>query len=197
MTWKDALIMTELEKLQAHKRFVFNDPEIMKIKRHAAYLAQQFNQISEEDPEKQTKMARQILASAGDDLTIHHGFNFDNGKNIQVGDHFVADYNVTIEDVAEVTIGNNVYLGPNVSIYTMNMLGTAGARRRHEARVKPVTIGNDVWICGNAVIRPGVHIGDNSIIAAGAVVVHDVPANTMVAGVPAEVVQPLSKGNLN
>lgn len=189
--------MTELDKLQAHKRFVFNDPEIVKIKRHAAHLAQEYSQISEEEPEKQEEMARQILGDAGEDLNIHHGFNFDNGKNIHVGDHFVADYNVTIEDVAEVTIGNNVYVGPNVGIFTMNMLSTAGARRRHEARVKPVTIGNDVWIGGNATIRPGVKIGDNSIIAAGAIVVHDVPANTMVAGVPAEVVQPLSKGNLN
>lgn len=108
-----------------------------------------------------------------------------------MGDNFLANYNLTVLDVGEVNIGNNVWIGANTDIYTVNHPMTATGRRHHLARVEPVTIGNDVWICGKVTITPGVTIGDNVVVAAGAVVTKDVPSNTLVAGVPARVIRQL------
>lgn len=183
--------MSELDKLNAGEWFNFGAPEIAARKLHAATLAQEFNAIPEDQAERQEAKAREILGSAGKNLVIHSRFNFDNGKNIHVGDNFLANYNLTVLDVGEVNIGNNVWIGPNTDIYTVNHPLTAAGRRQHLARVEPVTIGNDVWICGKVTVNPGVTIGDNVVVAAGAVVTKDVPSNTLVAGVPARVIRQL------
>lgn len=181
--------MSEIEKLEAGEWFNFGAPEIVSRKLHAAALAQQFNAIPEDEPERQEAMARKILGSAGKNLIIHSRFNFDNGKNIHVGDNFLANYNWTVLDVGEVWIGNNVWIGPNTDIYTVFHPLTASGRRKHLSAVKPVHIGNDVWICGKVTILPGVTIGSNVVVAAGSVVTRDVPDNSLVAGVPAKVIK--------
>lgn len=103
----------------------------------------------------------------------------------------MTNYNLTILDIAKVTIGDHVMIGPNVDIYTVNHPLDKEGRRRYHATALPVTIGNDVWIGGKATILPGMTIGDNVVVAAGAVVTKDVPANTIVAGVPARVIKEL------
>lgn len=181
--------MSEVDKLNNGEWFNFGAPEIVTRKLNAAKLSQQFNAIPETEPEKQEEMARKILGSAGKNLVIHSDWKFDNGKNIHVGDNFLANYNWTVLDVGEVKIGNNVWIGPNTDIYTVNHPIEAEGRRQHLSKVSPVVIEDDVWICGKVTIVPGVTIGHNAVIAAGSVVTKDVPANTMVAGVPAKVVK--------
>lgn len=183
--------MSEVDKLEAGGWFNFGAPEIASRKLEAATRAQAFNAIPENRPAEQAAAARKILGSAGKNLVIHSRFNFDNGNNIHVGDNFLANYNLTILDVGQVNIGNNVWIGPNTDIYTVNHPLVASGRREHLARVKPVTIGDDVWICGKVTIVPGVTIGNNVVVAAGAVVTHDVPDNSLVAGVPAKVIKRL------
>ncbi|WP_283587850.1 sugar O-acetyltransferase [Limosilactobacillus viscerum] len=185
--------MSEIDKLAAGEWFNFGAPEIASRKLRAATLAQEFNAIPENEAERQEAMAREILGSAGKNLVVHSRFNFDNGKNIHVGDNFLANYNLTVLDVGEVHIGDNVWIGPNTDIYTVNHPLTAQGRRQHLARVQPVTIGNDVWICGKVTITPGVTIGNNIVIAAGAVVTHDIPDNSLAAGVPAKVIRQLGE----
>lgn len=113
----------------------------------------------------------------------------DYGKNIHVGGNFLANYNLTVLDIAPVNIGNNVWIGPNTDIYTVNHPLTAKGRQERLAIGKPVTIGNDVWIGGHSTISPGVTIGDGAVIAAGSVVTKDVPANVVVGGGPAKVIK--------
>ncbi|MGM9891286.1 sugar O-acetyltransferase [Limosilactobacillus sp.] len=185
--------MSEIDKLVAGEWFNFGAPEIASRKLRAATMAQKFNAIPENEPEHQEAMARKILGSAGKNLVVHSRFNFDNGKNIHVGDNFLANYNLTVLDVGEVWIGNNVWIGPNTDIYTVNHPLTAHGRRQRLARVQPVTIGDDVWIGGKVTITPGVTIGNNVVIAAGAVVTHDIPDDSLAAGVPARVIRQLSK----
>ena len=124
-------------------------------------------------------------------FTVLPVFHCDNGKNIHVGDNFFANYNVTILDNREVTIGDNVLIGPHTLIATVGHPLSPAARRKRRAIAKPVRIGNDVWIGGNATILPGVTIGNNVVIAAGAVVTEDVPDNTLAAGVPARKIREL------
>lgn len=182
---------TELEKLKAGELYCFIDEEVAARKAHAAKLCQEFNAIPATEPEKQTAKIKEILGSYGDNISVQANFNCDYGKNIHVGHDFLSNYNLIILDIAPVNIGNHVMIGPNVGIFTINHPLTASGRRQYLAKASPVNIGNDVWIGGNVTIVPGVTIGNNVVIAAGAVVTKDVPDNTLVGGVPAKPIKSL------
>lgn len=183
--------MSEINKLENGEWFNFGAPEIASRKLNAAKLAQEFNAIPETEPDRQEAKARKIFGSAGKNLVVHSDLKFDNGKNIHVGDNFLANYNLTVLDVGKVTIGDNVWIGPNTDIYTVTHPIQGKDRRKHLSKVLPVTIGNDVWICGKVTICPGVTIGNNVVVAAGAVVTKNIPDNVMVAGVPAQIIKRL------
>lgn len=177
--------MTELDKLMAGDEYYFLDEQVAKRKARAAQLCQEFNQIPATNPDAQTQKIKEIFGSTGKRVSVQATFNCDYGQNIHVGEDFLSNYNLTILDIAPVTMGHNVMIGPNVDIYTVNHPMTAEGRRKYLAQASPVTIGNDVWIGGKVAIMPGVTIGNNVIIAAGAVVTKDVADNTLVGGVPA------------
>lgn len=183
--------MTELEKLMAGKPYYFLDAAVAKRKARAAKLCQEFNQISATDPTAQTKKIKEIFGSTGVRVSVQANFNCDNGKNIHVGEDFLSNYNLTILDIAPVKIGHNVMIGPNVDVYTVNHPLTAVGREKYLAQASPVIIGNDVWIGGKVTIMPGVTIGNNVVVAAGAVVTKNVPDNTLVGGVPARMIKAL------
>lgn len=143
------------------------------------------------EPDRQTAKIKEILGSHGKNVSVQATFNCDNGKNIHVGENFLSNYNLTILDIAPVNIGHNVMIGPNVDIYTVNHPMTPKGRRNYMAKATPVNIGNDVWIGGKVSITPGVNIGNNVVIAAGAVVTKDVPDNSLVGGVPAKIIKKL------
>lgn len=151
----------------------------------AGKLVQQFNLIDfGEDAQKQ-EVLRALLGAAGDGLVIDPNFYCDLGYNIWVGTNFYAAVNFTVLDIAPVTIGNNCLIGPNVGLYTAGH--NIHPKNRYKSGFgKPITIGNDVWIGGHSVVLGGVQIGDNSIVAAGSVVIKDVPPNTIYGGNPAK-----------
>lgn len=183
--------MTELEKLNAGLPYSFMDPEVDALKLNAVKGCEKLNSISAADYEARETVIRNLFGKVGKNPVILPRFVCDNGKNIFVGDNFLINFNGVILDIAPVTIGDNVMIGPNTLIITVNHPLKASERRNHMAIATPVTIGNDVWIGGNVTILPGVTIGDNVVIAAGAVVTKDVPSNTVVGGVPARVIKEL------
>lgn len=183
--------MTELEKLDAGLLFNVNDPEVDARKIHAVKGCAALEKIDAGDREQKEKAVRALFGKTGKNPNVLPGFHCDNGLNIEAGDEFLANYNVTILDIAKVTIGNDVWIGPGVLIATINHPLSPSGRRKHLGIAKPVKIGNDVWIGGNATILPGVTIGDNVVVAAGAVVAKDVPSNTLVGGVPAKKIKDL------
>lgn len=183
--------MTELEKLDAGLPFDVNDPQVDARKLHAVVGCQNLEAIDPTDRAAKEAAIRELFGKAGANPNVLPGFRCDNGSNIEVGDEFLANYNVTILDIAKVTVGDNVWIGPGTLVCTINHPMNPAGRRRHLGIAKPITIGNDVWIGGNATILPGVTIGDNVVVAAGAVVTKDVPANTLVGGVPAKKIKDL------
>lgn len=135
---------------------------------------------------------REILGSAGKNITILPPFHCDYGFNIEVGDNFFANYNFTVLDVAKVTIGDNVFIAPNVSIYTAGHPIHPKARNSMYEYGISVTIGSDCWLGGNVVICPGVTIGSGTVIGAGSVVTRDIPANVVAAGNPCRVIREIT-----
>lgn len=177
--------MTELEKLDAGEPFDVNDPEVDARKLHAVKGCQKLEAVDATDRAGKEKVIRELFGKVGKNPNVLPGFHCDNGKNIEVGDEFLANYGVTILDIAKVRMGNNVWIGPNTLIATINHSMNPAGRRKHLGIAKPITMGNDVWIGGNVTILPGVNIGNNVVVGAGAVVFEDVPDNCLVAGVPA------------
>ncbi|TWT50995.1 Maltose O-acetyltransferase [Rubripirellula amarantea] len=135
-------------------------------------------------------VCRKLFGSGGDTVWLEPPFRCDYGTNIYLDEKVYFNFDCVILDVCEVRIGNHVFIAPGVHIYTATHPLEAELRRTQEFG-KPVTVGNDVWIGGKAVICPGVTIGDCSVIGAGSVVTKDVPPEVVVAGNPAKVIRRL------
>ena len=181
--------MTELEKLNAGLEYDFWDAEVDGLKNRALEGCRKLNAIPMQNTGQRAAAVQTLFGAVGENAIILPVFNCDNGGNIYVGKNFLTNYNVTILDVAPVRIGDYVMIGPNTLITTVNHPLSPLGRRKHLAVAKPVSIGSDVWIGGNATILPGVTIGNNVVIAAGAVVTKDIPDNCVAAGVPARVIR--------
>ena len=164
------------------------DDDIRMLMAKVSALTKQLNSLTLDEQTEKQKIIMELFGSAGSNPFVGDNFHCDFGQHIHVGDNFHADYNCTMLDLAEIRIGNNCLIGPDVGIYT------AGHRLEPEGRTldvygMPITIGNDVWIGGHSTILPGVTIGDGAVIGAGAVVTHDVKPYTIVGGVPAKLIK--------
>jgi len=178
-----------MEKYLTGEPFCFLDSEIAGMKENALRLCKLFNEIDAANITEQKKVIETLFGSCGKNVYMQPPFNCDVGSNIHVGEDFLTNYNVKILDVAPVTIGDYCMIGPNSVISTVNHPMTAKGRREKLSIIEPVVIGDDVWIGANCTILPGVTIGNNVIVAAGAVVTKDVPDNSIVGGIPAKVIK--------
>lgn len=151
----------------------------------------EYNNLHPDKVDEAKDMLRSILGSTGKDFHFNQPFRCDYGCNIHIGENFFANFNFTVLDEAPVTIGDNAFIGPNVSIYTACHPIDACERNTRQEWAEPVTIGNNVWIGGGATILPGVSIGDNVVIGAGSVVTKDVQSDVVVAGNPARIIKML------
>lgn len=151
----------------------------------------EYNQIRPTLLEERNAKLQEILGKADKDTFINQPFYCDYGKHIRVGKRFFANFNWIVLDEAYVTIGDDCFIGPNVSIYTACHSTNPIERNTRQEWALPVNIGNNCWIGGSATILPGVTIGDNVTIGAGSVVVKDVPSNVVVAGNPAKIIKKL------
>lgn len=170
------------------------DAELLQDLNRVKGLCQQYNNLLPTDFAGRNKLIREILGQADEDTFINQPFYCDYGKHIRVGKRFFANFGFTVLDEAYVTIGDDCFLGPGVHIYCACHSTDPRKRKTRQEWAKPVTIGNDVWIGGNVTILPGVTIGDNCTIGAGAVVTHDIPANSIAVGNPAKVIKTLEHG---
>lgn len=168
------------------------NPEFIRRLEETREKIWELNNLHPSKKEERIALFRSIIGSCGETFHINRPFRCDYGCNIHIGDKFFANFNLTILDEATVTIGDNVFIGPNVSIYTACHPLEAEARNTGEEWAEPVTIGNSVWIGGSATILPGVKIGDNCVIGAGSVVTKDIPSNSVAAGNPARVIKHLA-----
>ena len=184
--------MTEKEKMLAGEVYCAIDPQLLKELAEAREVIHDYNLLRPSENEKKLELLKGLLGHIGDDkIIINQPFRCDYGKQISIGKRFFANFNFTILDEATVTIGDDCFVGPNVSIYTACHSTDPVERNTRQEWAKPVTIGNNVWIGGSVTILPGVSIGDNVSIGAGSVVVNDIPSNTIAVGNPCKVIKEL------
>lgn len=181
----------EWAKMLSGERYDALNPFLIKKLEATREMIWLFNSLRPSDVEERKKILKELLGTCHDDIHVNQPFRCDYGCNIHIGTHFFANFNLTILDEAEVRIGDSVFIGPNVSIYTACHPLDAVERDKGVEWAEPVTIGNSVWIGGNVVILPGVTVGNNVVIGAGSVVTHDIPDNVVVAGNPAKIIKSL------
>lgn len=194
--------MREEEKIRAGILFCPGDPELRAIKLKTHNLNVDYNKTYENETEKRSEILSEILGEFGDGGFIQGPIAFHYGKHTKIGKNFFANFNLTVQDDAEVTIGDFCNFGPNVTIVTpihpmladerREMLNAGGEKKRF-CYAKPVHIGSNCWFGASVTVCPGVTIGDNCVIGAGSVVTRDIPPNSFAAGVPCRVIRTLSE----
>lgn len=183
---------TEKEKMLAGEVYSATDRQLLEELAATREAIFDYNQLRPSQMDKKREILKGLLGHVGDDeIIVNQPFYCDYGKQISVGKRFFANFNLTILDEAAVSIGDDCFIGPNVGIYTACHSTDPVERNSRKEWAKPVCIGNNVWIGGGVTILPGVTIGDNVTIGAGAVVVNDIPSDTIAAGNPCKVIKHL------
>ena len=184
--------MTEKEKMLAGEIYSAVDPQLLEELAAARDVIHDYNLLRPSENQKKLELLKGLLGHIGDDsIIINQPFRCDYGKQICVGKRFFANFNFTVLDEAQVTIGDDCFIGPNVSIYTACHSTDPVERNSRREWAEPVTIGDIVWIGGSVTILPGVTIGDNVTIGAGSVVTKDIPSNSIAVGNPCKVMKTL------
>ena len=184
--------MTEQEKAEAGLLYNPNTTDEMKAFRFKIQDALcDYNRLKPSQVQERRDFLAKIFGKIGEQCNILPPFRCDYGFHIEVGENFFANYNFIVLDGNYVRIGDNVWIAPNVGIYAAGHPLDVEDRIGGEEYAFPVTIGDNVWIGGGVTIIGGVTIGRNAVVAAGSVVIRDVPPDTLVAGNPARVIRKL------
>ncbi|WP_085993241.1 maltose acetyltransferase domain-containing protein [Oceanobacillus senegalensis] len=183
---------TEKEKMLRGERYDASDPQLVKERIYARKMTRLYNQTLETEDEKRMNLLKELIGSTRDELYIEPTFRCDYGYNIHVGENFYANFDCVLLDVCEIKIGDNCIFAPGVHIYTATHPIDATERTTGLEFGRPVKIGQNVWIGGRAIINPGVTIGNNVVVASGAVVTKDVPDNVVVGGNPAKIIKQIN-----
>jgi maltose O-acetyltransferase len=183
--------LTEKQKMLQGLEYFPSDKSLQQDRADAKRLCQQFNHCDIDDRKGGRKIIKSLFGQCAG-AWIEPNFYCDYGYNITTGKNFYANHGLVILDAAPVIFGADVMLAPGVMISTSTHPLDRLKRKKGIETAKPINIGDSVWIGMGAKILEGVNIGDNAVIAAGAVVNKDVPANAVVAGVPAKVIKILN-----
>ena len=184
-------LKSEKDKMLAGELYDASDPELTAARTNARRLMRLFNTSTEEIPDTRLKILSELLGQAGAGLWIEPPFYCDYGFNIFIGDNTYLNFNCVLLDCNIIRIGKNVQIAPTVQIYTAYHPIVAAERIKGPELAAPVTIGDNVWLGGGAIICPNVTIGQNSVIGAGSVVTKNIPANVVAAGNPCRVIRQL------
>ena len=187
--------MNNTERRDNGMAYIWDETLNRQYKENAEKLFR-FNNTHPSESVELDRILRSILGKAGKNCSVRPPFHCDYGYNIEVGDNFFANFNLTILDVGKVIIGDNVFIGPGVSIFTAGHPIHYKARNSMYEYGIPVTIGSDCWICGNVTICPGVTIGERTVIGAGSVVTRDIPAGVIAAGNPCRVLREITEEDM-
>ncbi len=196
--------MREEDRIKAGVLFCPGNPELKAIKFRTHNLNVEFNSTYEEETEKRAEILAKIVGEIGEGTYFQGPIYFHYGCHTRIGKGCFVNFNFTVQDDAEVTIGDRCNFGPNVTIVTpvhpmlpkeRDLMRAPDGLPRHVCYAKPVRIGSDCWFGANVTVCPGVTIGDNCVIGAGSVVTRDIPSNSFAAGVPCRVIREITEAD--
>lgn len=186
--------MQEKDKmLQGLEYYPDKDETLKKERTECKKLCHEHNLLSPEKLDERNILMKKILGSVKGNFLIEQPFVCDYGYNIEIGENFYANHNLTILDCNKVKFGKNVFIGPNCSFYCAIHPLDAKTRNEGVEISKPIIVGDNVWFGGNVVVLPNVTIGDNVVIGAGSVVTKNIPANSLAVGNPAKVIREINQ----
>ena len=202
LSWhgRSVIPLTEKEKMLAGELYLPNDPELTALRQTAHRLSMEYNQTAETEAERREAILAELVPERGKNVYLQGPVQFDYGVFTSIGENSYANFNFTVLDCAPVKIGKNVFMGPNVSLYTpvhpmhpddRNPFPLGDGIADLEA-AKPITIGDNCWLAGNVTVCGGVAIGEGCVIGAGSVVTRDIPPRSFAAGVPCRVIRPIT-----
>lgn len=185
--------MNNIERRDLGMAYI-SDASVMEEQKRCRRLVQRLNTADRSDFDEIGRIVKELFGKA-ENVFLNPPFYCDYGSHIEVGKNVFINYNCTIIDVAKVTIGDNCQIAPNVAIYTAGHPVHPVSRNSLYEYGLEVTIGDNVWIGGNTVILPGVHIGSNTVIGAGSVVTKDIPDWVIAVGNPCKVVRKITEAD--
>lgn len=183
---------TEKQKMLTGKAYQAGDATLSKERLRAREVIFEFNSLAPKLIKQRKNLLKRLFGKTKKMFYIEPPFRCDYGYNIEIGDNFYANFNLVILDCAKVSIGNNVFIAPNVAIYTAGHPIHQHLRNQQHEWAQEISIGDSVWIGGNVVINPGVKIGSNVVIGSGSIVTRDIPDNVFAAGNPCKVIRQLT-----
>ncbi|MFC6287746.1 sugar O-acetyltransferase [Nocardioides sp. GCM10027113] len=179
------------ERMLAGELYVADDPQIAADQARAQRLFHRINTTDPTDGATLRALFTELLGEYGEGAEIRPPFRCDYGNQTRFGARSFANFGLVVLDVATVTIGEDVQIGPNVQLLTATHPLEPGPRRDKWESAEPIVIGDNVWLGGGVIVCPGVTIGANTVVGAGSVVTRDLPADVVAVGSPARVVRPL------
>ena len=182
---------SQRERMLAGDLYMADDPQLVQAARRAADLQHRYAELWPHDSDAARAVLRELLGAVGEGTLLRPPLYVDYGSNLRIGARTFANFGLVALDVLPITIGDDVQLGPNVQLLTPTHPLEPDIRRAKWEAGKPITIENNVWVGGGAIVLAGLTIGENSVVGAGAVVTKDVPPNVVVVGNPARVVRDL------
>ena len=186
-----AVARTQRERMLAGELYLADDPEIIADQRRAMRLTDRFNRSAADTPRLRQQILTELLGGLGEDVEIRPPLYCDYGYQIRIGARTFVNFGLMAADTAAVTIGEDVQIGPYVQLLTPTHPVEPEPRRAKWEAAEPIVIGDNVWLGGGVIVLPGVTIGENTVVGAGAVVPKDLPANVVAVGNPARVIRQL------
>ena len=186
-------MLTEKEKMTKGLIYDATDPQLTKDRETAEELNFKFNSLPPSKRKEKDEITKQLFGKVGKNFFIRTTMYVDYGYNIEIGDNFYANHNLTILDCAKVKFGDNVFIAPNCGFYTAGHPLEAQERNTLLEYAYPITLGNNVWIGAGVQVMPGVTIGDNTVIGGGSIVTKDIPSNVVAVGNPCKVLREISE----
>lgn len=194
--------MTEKEKMLAGKIYDTSDEELAAMRLKAHKLSARYNNVFEDEEDIRNKILSELIPNIGKGTYIQGPIQFDYGAFTTFGENCYANFNFTVLDICPVTIGDNVFFGPNCMLATpvhpfryqeRNIKYKEDGTAYDDEYAKPITIGSNCWLASNVVVIGGVTIGEGCVIGAGSVVTRDIPANSLAAGNPCRVIREITE----
>ena len=181
--------MNEKQKMLSGELYYPSDRELTGLRKACRIKLDELNATCQTEHKARTRQIKALFGTTGKRLYIESSFKCDYGENIHVGENFYANFNCVILDAAKVTIGDNCMIAPQVGIYTATHPIDPTSRQTGIEFAKPITLGHNCWIGGMAVINPGVTLGNNVVVASGAVVTKSFGDNVVIGGNPAKIIK--------